>query len=187
MTRVAFFLALLLYAPFVMAEDRLCPDIETLRTQTPDTMTGVQADIDRMKLCVERAKLLRQLDDIAKQRQDILKKVTKQDSGASMPAMLVPIPSLSASALPTLERAAEAEQIVPVQSQPSWSVRKIWGQGGEMRAQLSDGTGVLLNVAQGDVLPDGALVEKLSVKGVTLSTGGKSRDLTWEQQEATKK
>jgi hypothetical protein len=46
------------YAPFAIAADRLCPDIEELRKTTPDTMAGVQADIDRMKLCVERAKLL---------------------------------------------------------------------------------------------------------------------------------
>ena len=76
------FLALLLlvYAPLAHAEDhpggdRLCPDVETLRAQTPDTMSGVQADIDRMRLCVERAKLIKQLDEIAKQRQEILQKV----------------------------------------------------------------------------------------------------------------
>ena len=29
-----------LYAPFAIAADRLCPDIEELRKASPDTMTG---------------------------------------------------------------------------------------------------------------------------------------------------
>ncbi len=185
--------ALLCYAPLVWAEDRLCPDVDTLREQAPDTMSGVQADIDRMRLCVERAKLLKQLDELAKQRQDILRKTVKPDnsSSANPPNMLVPIPALPAAALPTLERAAEKEPsaapIAPAAAPtPAWAVRKIWGQNDVMHAQLSDGDGGLLNVVQGDVLPDGAMVQNLSARGVSVLQAGKSKELPWEQESVKK-
>lgn len=168
------------YAPFAIAADRLCPDIEELRKTSPDTMTGVQADIDRMKLCVERAKLLEQLDSIALKRQEILNKVTKIDNS------LIPIPALPVASLPTL-RPIEKQQAVsaPQPARSAWFVRKIWGQGGDMRAQLSDNQGGLLNIAKGDVLPDGAVVEGLSARGVTISYNGNIKDVEWEQQASS--
>lgn len=179
MMRSILLVLFVLYAPFVMAADRLCPDIEELRKATPDTMAGVQADIDRMKLCVERAKLLEQLDNIALKRQEILNKITKVDNA------LMPIPALPVSSLPPLRAVpSERRAAAPVVAAPSWKVRKIWGQGGDMRAQLADNQGGLLNVAKGDVLPDGAVVEVLSVRGVTVSQNGKTNDVEWEQQAA---
>lgn len=165
------------------AADRLCPDIDTLRAETPETMAGVQADIDRMKLCVERAQLLRQLDDIAQQRQEILNKVTNPNAHANNFAA-IPIPTLPVSALPPLQP-VEVDKSQPAASvQKSWKVRKIWGQGGAMRAQLAQGD-TLLNVVRGDALPDGAVVESLTVRGVTLSHNGKISDLEWEQEAAS--
>ena len=178
MMRSLMLVLFVLYAPLAVAADRLCPDIEELRKASPDTMTGVQADIDRMKLCVERAKLLEQLDSIALKRQEILNKVTKIDNS------LIPIPALPVASLPSLRPIEKQQQAAPQPVRAKWFVRKIWGQGGEMRAQLSDNQGGLLNITKGDVLPDGAVVEGLSVRGVTISQNGNIKDVEWEQQTA---
>jgi len=68
----------------------------------------------------------------------------------------------------------------------SWKIRKIWGQAGgvsgaTMQAQLNDGNGNLLNVGKGDPLPDGSIVDSVSVKGVTLSQKGKIDTLSWDE------
>lgn len=196
------------------AADELCPDMETGKRETPTDVAGVQADIERLNLCVERAKLLKQLDDVAQQRTETLNKVN--NPGMDMGGMGVNvIPSLPTSSLPSLpdirdtssgkvqvksaaanpfENAASA--VAPVAAGPSvWKIRKIWGQAGGvsgavMRAQLSDGKGNLLNVVKGDPLPDGQVVESVSIRGVTLSQSsskgsGKINDLSWEEAGAS--
>ena len=194
--------ALLLMLPLTaQAAASLCPDAETLVRTPPDAMTGVQADIDRLTLCVERAKLLKQLDEVATQREEMLNKV-RNPSNPEMPSGVGGIPALPSAALPPVSgidtaglqpgdvritNAAPAPLAPTMQSleAPAWKVRKIWGQGASMRAQLSDGKGVLINVRTGDPLPDGATVESISVKGVAISQNGKAEDLSWEQVEET--
>lgn len=212
----------------VRAADTLCPDIDTLKKDTPGDVAGVQADIERLNLCVQRATLLKQLDDLAKQRGEILYKAANPGAeggglgggmGSNMGGLGVNIiPSLPVSALPALPAekplkpgevrikqpggnlmAGEAGISQSVtKSAPAtdnWQIRKIWGQAGgvagaSMWAQLSNSKGGLLNVVKGDPLPDGQVVESVSVKGVTLSgTGpkgsGKMNDLSWEDSPAS--
>jgi hypothetical protein len=167
------------------AQDQLCPDAETLAKQSPETLADVQNDIDQIKLCVERAQLLKQLDDIAKQRQKILEEVTNPNapilsntnSGAT-----IPFPVISADALPPLEKKETLKEVMPAIDQvPQWRIRKIWGQDSILLAQMTNGQNLVLNVAKGDVLPDGQVVELISIKGVSLSQNGKIMDLKWEQ------
>lgn len=188
--------------------DILCPDVEAAKKETPSDVAGVQADIDRLNLCVERARLLKQLDDIAKQRTDTLNKVS--GGGDMSGSGLGIIPTLPVSALPSLPDAKPKAGGVTIKqsaanpldagggaaaAEPettSWKIRKIWGQAGgvsgaTMRAQLSNGKGGLLNVVKGDPLPDGQVVESVSIKGVTLSRSsskgsGKINDLSWEEE-----
>jgi type IV pilus biogenesis protein PilP len=166
----------------VQAEDRLCPDLETLLKQTPETMVGVQADIDRMKLCVERAKLLKELDDIALKRKEILNKINSNEGALS--AMPVPIPMLPASALSPVGDVPEQPPASP-QPAATWNVRKIWGQESGMSAQLSDGKGNVLNVVRGDLLPNGMAIESVTANGVSVSLNGKINSLDWEQVAQT--
>lgn len=185
-----------------MAADTLCPDVQAEKEGGPANVAGVQADIERLTLCVERAKLLKQLDDIAKQREDMLKKIT--DPAASLTSTIAGVgglgipgmPSASLPPLPTdvsglkagdvrvigaaanpLAGGAGTAPAAPVSR--GWKVRKIWGQGAMMRAQLTDG-GTLLNVVKGDTLPDGKVVDAVSIKGVAVSQNGKTTDLSWD-------
>jgi len=196
------------------AEDELCPDIEAAKKDTPVDVASVQADIERLNLCVERAKLLKQLDDIAKDRSKVLEEVTNPGMnsagmGAGMGGMGI-IPTLPTSSLPSLPQAKDLKPgevrirqaadnplastgatAQPQAAGTTWKIRRIWGQAGgvsgaTMRAQLSDGRGSLLNVVKGDPLPDGQVVESVSIKGVTLSQSsskgsGKINDLSWEE------
>lgn len=191
---------LLCASPLRAAED-LCPDVEKARAATPGDMAGVQADIERLSLCVERARLLKQLDDIAVQRQKMLDDTKNPGATVTGNISVNPdaIPPLPVSALPPLKNDAPLKSgetrvknaasspldgigdTVKSLAAPSWNVRKIWGQGAGMRAQLSDGRGTLVNIVKGDPLPDGAIVETISVKGVAVSQGGKVKDLSWEQ------
>jgi type IV pilus biogenesis protein PilP len=192
----AFCLLLLAVAPTTAwAEDDLCPDLESEKKTTPQDMAGVQADIDRLTLCVERARLLKQLDDISDQRLVVLERV-KNPQGASNS---MGIPALPVGSLPPVrglnDLKAGVNALVPTANPldnalntamesltaPEWKVRKIWGQGASMRAQLSDGQGTLVNVVKGDPLPDGGLVDAVTVKGVTISENGKTKELSWEQ------
>lgn len=182
------------------AADDLCPDANTEKHQSPDNVTDVQASIEKLNLCVERAKLLKQLDDIARERDEILTKVTSPVmpmssvggipplSGANLPPLPTDVTGLRPGDVRVTQAAgnpfdAAAQAVSSVIKTPSWKVRKIWGQGNAMRAQLSDG-GTLLNVVKGDTMPDGRLVESVSIKGVAVSQKGKITELPWDDMIA---
>jgi hypothetical protein len=194
----------------VYAADDLCPEVDDAKRSTPNDVAGVQSDIDRLNLCVERAKLLKQLDDIAKQRADTLAKITGAGLGSFPGVSGVGMPPLPAGSLPPLpttldtsplkpgEKRINAAQGAPlngtetasvaVAPSDTWKIRKIWGQAGgvagaTMKAQISNGSGSLLNVIKGDPLPDGKVVEAVSIKGVTLSQNGKIIDLSWDSTD----
>lgn len=186
-----------------LANDDLCPDVDAAKQQAPRDSSDMQASIERLNLCVERARLLKQLDDLARQRDEILRNVTSTSIGVDANS-LTGVPSLPSAALPSLptdvtglqsgdvrvtgaasnplETAGRqaAQESSPVVRKSGWKVRKIWGQGSSMRAQITDGSGALLNVQRGDVMPDDSVVESVSVKGVAISHKGKVSDLPWD-------
>lgn len=185
-----------------VANDDLCPDVDSAKQAAPRNSDGMQASIERLNLCVERARLLKQLDDIAKQREDVLNKIANPGVDANS---LSGIPSLSGSALPPLPtdvsglkpgdvkitgaagnpfESGNVSASAPVIKRASWKVRKIWGQGDTMRAQISDGA-TLLNVVRGDVMPDDGVVESVSVRGVAVSYKGKVSELPWDDAGAS--
>jgi len=188
-----------------VAADELCPDVASAKENGPKDVAGVQADIERLNLCVQRARLLKDLDEVAKQRDDMLKKVT--DPAAALSSEIAgvggipPLPSAALPPVPTDVTGLKPGDVrvtgakgsplggggkggaagtSPVVQNQGWKVRKIWGQGITMRAQLTNGSGTLLNVMKGDTLPDGKAVELVSIKGVTTSQNGKITDLSWD-------
>lgn len=210
MKKILFALLLMTWPGMAVAEDPLCPDVASEKANGPSSVAGVQADIERLNLCVERAKLLKQLDDIAVERDTMLKKITDPalaiSSGMTgIGTGLGAVPAMPGSALPPLPTDitglqqggakggthvtgpggaplgnAPGAATSPVIRTPEWKVRKIWGQGDMMRAQLSDGGNALLNVLKGDTLPDGKIVAGVSIKGVAVSQNGKTIDLPWD-------
>lgn len=191
-------LTLISGASRVQAADVLCPEVDAEKKNTPRDIAGVQADIERLNLCVERAKLLKQLDEVVKQREEMLRKVTDPTMGLPSAGLGVAgIPSLPVAALPAVPGidtstlkpgeirvtgpgGAPLAPASPVRVASEWKIRKIWGQGAGMNAQLTDSQGVLLNIQKGNPLPDGQVVESISGKGVTVSQNGKITDLSWD-------
>lgn len=182
----------------------LCPDVDIMKKAPPGDISGVQADIERLNLCVERAKLLQQLDAVIISRKKELEKMTKPDNamptGGITTGLSAGIPALPVGSLPPLKddappvpRNLKAGEVrvtgtagsafeKAAKAVPEWQIRKIWGQGVGMHAQIVDnGTGTILNIVKGDPLPDGAVVETISVKGVAISRNGNINDLSWEQ------
>ena len=164
----------------VHAQDRLCPDVDQLIANSPETMLSVQSDINRIRLCVERATLLKQLDEIVLQRKEILQKV--QSPQLSHSNFSVPIPQLPIDALDELKETPGSHVLVTkLTNSETWSIRKIWGQNQSMSAQLVNSAGKLLNIIRGDSLPNGAIVESITAVGVTVSLNGDTKTLEWEQ------
>ena len=178
-----FFLSLMLFfitAMTAYAQDALCPDVDQLISQSPQTMLSVQSDINRIRLCVERATLLKQLDEVALQRKEILQKV--QSTTIPSNSLPVPIPQLPVDALDELEEIPTTKNMpARTNDKQAWSIRKIWGQNQSMSAQLVSSDNKLLNVVRGDSLPDGFIVESITALGVTASLNGDIKTLEWEQ------
>lgn len=182
-----------------VTSDTLCPTMDEVKNKQSGTLADIQSDIDRLTLCIERARLLEQLDGVGAAREKMLADaLEKASGGGSLP--LDQIPAMNAGQLPGVP-GIDIKNLKPgevqvdgaagdpfatanpeaAQKQAEWHIRKIWGQGGAMRAQLTDSDGILVNVTSGDPLPDGTKIESLSVKGVTISRNGKTSELTWEE------
>lgn len=154
--------------------DTLCPDPQIESSVVPSDLAQVQEDIDRLSLCVERTKLLQELNELANEKTE---QVQPLNAGAFDPSFLAPLSPK------VLEQASEkVVSRAPVQSAPVWKIRRVWGQGGKLQAQLIDSQGVLATVKVGEELTDGSVVETVSVRGVTVKQkNGKSKDLGWQE------
>lgn len=183
------------------ADDLLCPEIDVNNAVTPTGIAGVQADIERLNLCVERAKLLRQLDEVVVKRHEMIDKARNPSALSGGMGGMGMIPSLPVGSLPNVSGInsgsipqnlqpgevritgpgqAPLQAISPFVAGQEWKIRKIWGQGIGMNAQLVYSGGVLLNVLKGQPLPNGMVIESISGRGVTVSQGGKITDLSWD-------
>jgi hypothetical protein len=183
----------------------LCPNV-TKQSSTDNNLNNVQADIDRLGLCVERAKLLQQLDELVTKRQALL---TGSDSNVSDLA-LPPLPlqnngqnsgqTLKVTATPTLDNKtiantlnratpqsapAPANLAAPAQTTNAWAIQRIWGQPPHIQAQLVGADKTIATVNVGEPLTDGYAVESISARGVILSRAGKLINLDWEKKTST--
>ena len=172
------------------AADNLCPDTASRKELAVNDMADVQFDIDRLGLCLQRARLLQQIDETVKKREQIRQQplvatgnVFNTGLGGlpSMPA----IPPLSAdkiaAALPGGNAMPKMAAPVPL---GEWKIQRIWGQGNTMQAQLVRDD-VIANVKVGDILPSGERIAELSVRGVMMEHGKTRTSLGW--LETTKK
>lgn len=176
----------------------LCPNV-TKPSSADNNLNDVQADIDRLGLCVERAKLLQQLDELVTKRQALL---TGSDSSVNNLA-LPPLPlqnseqTLKVSATPALDNKTVANTLnratpqsattptnlaAPTQITNGWAIQRIWGQPPHIQAQLIGTDKTIATVNVGEPLTDGYAVESISARGVILSRAGKLINLDWEKK-----
>ena len=158
--------------------DTLCPDPQIESSVVPSDLARVQEDIDRLSLCVERTKLLQKLNELSNES-----KIGVQPLSAAAidPSFLKPV---------TADSLAKATNSIidekPFQNKPKdWVIRRVWGQGGKLQAQLVSGEGVLATVKTGEKLTDGAKVEEISVRGVKIKKkNGKVKQLGWQEEDS---
>jgi type IV pilus biogenesis protein PilP len=181
----------------------LCPDAQSPPNNTGNNLNDVQADIDRLGLCVERAKLLQELDELVTKRQALL--TGENANGLNLPPLPLSsnqanlqikpqAPALDNQTITTtLNRATPPNP--PTQPGPAnalaatnngaWFIQRIWGQSPNMQAQLINTNNSLATVSVGEPLTDGYAVESISARGVILSRAGKLTNLDWEKKPTT--
>ena len=167
-----------------------CPDPDQLASAVPSDMSTVQGDIDRLTLCVERANLIQQLDELIKKREEMLNPPAKEDRSSNQfdrrsdrSARLQQIRRDQMDYIPKLD----SEQLVtnqgdqkPPLENPKWFVQDIKGSGDRLTAQLQDENGRMVTVSLGDQLPTGQVVSNISViDGVAVKENGDSVNLPW--------
>jgi hypothetical protein len=157
--------------------------------ETPDSLSKIQEDIDRFKLCVERAQLLDRLNTVVAKNIDTIDSVILQPAPAPMmPAMdggtsgglmegLFGGGQQGQTAPPPVNEAAleqasedplfgddapieETEEAEP--EDPVWLIREISGKSGALQANLINSRGALARVRQGDVLPDDSRIIEIT-------------------------
>ena len=184
----------------------LCPDAQSPPNNTGNNLNDVQADIDRLGLCVERAKLLQELDALVTKRQALL---TGEDAnGLNLPPLPLSgnqanlqikpqTPTLDNKTITnTLNRATpdnnranaanpQPTDALTTNNNGAWSIQRIWGQSPNMQAQLIGANNNLATVNVGEPLTDGYAVESISARGVILSRAGKLINLDWEKKPTT--
>lgn len=180
-------------APSIGWADELCPDTtQGEKGMAVNGMADLQFDIGRLNLCLQRARLLQQIDETVRKREEIrlqpLGGVGAAGAGptdyANIPPLSAPMPLLpgdKGSPAKMAEEAAPlppAKAILPESDATEWKIQRIWGQGNVMQAQLVKGD-VIANIKKGDVLPSGETVTELSGRGVTLENGKTHNVLTW--------
>ena len=142
-----------------------CPDSIEALSATPDDLSKVQADIDRFTLCVERAQLLKRLNDLALENQDDLQSLPLIDPTIQItPLEMTP---------------SEVQEGVVVQEQDQvvdWEILSIFGSGLDLSAKLINREGLFAQIKAGDELSDGRTVVDVTKTSVTLAQG-KERDV----------
>lgn len=184
--------ATMLCAGFAQAQDVLCPEPANIATTAPADLAQVQSDIDRLTLCVERAKLLSELDKTIDDREkdnkndllDPLQPIMPQAAEVSRVMQqqnmgIAPVPM----AQPFDGNAAE-DNTQDADTGNEWKIRRIWGAKGNTKAQLVKGGGIVATVVKNDILPDGFVIVELSTIGVTIRKDGKAHELGWSIADA---
>lgn len=178
-----------------------CPVPEDLAKKSPSDMAAVQADIDILTLCVRRASLLQELNNLvtedmlppntlgSAQGQNNLVPNFNDENFEPVDSDLFRLPETQEDTSTSPENNAndfsqdldvEAEQEKKQKKQEYQIIDINGNQVSGIVARLRSPQGDIVQVKSGDVLSDGAQVSQVSIQGVTLVTNGASKQLNWE-------
>jgi type IV pilus biogenesis protein PilP len=172
-------------APAPSVQD-VCPDAPEALRASPDDLSKVQADIDRFTLCVERAQLLKRLNDLATENEDALVGASPNNPGFSLNNEPVDFDPFDAQALlnggnepvSTTINTPQGPQDMLFETD-DWVILNVFGTGNDLSAKLAKNDGSFMQVKTGDELPDGATVSAVSAVKVSVTEDGKTRTLRW--------
>lgn len=155
-----------------------CPKAIDALSASRGDLSDIQADIDRFTLCVERAQLLKRLNDLALENEDDLMDLNMDGPGFEMD-------SNPFANIPTFDPSILQERDETEFQEPSnfnindWVILSIFGTGKDLNAKIARRDGSLAQVQTGDSLPDGTRISSVTATSVTLSANGELRTLTW--------
>ncbi len=161
-----------------------CPEAVSALSSMPDDLSKVQADIDRFTLCVERAQLLKRLNDLALENEQNLQGVNSANPGFTLggsPADNFPAFDRNA-VLGIPEPRPSYEEYAPdyaANTYEGWSIVNIFGVGSDLQAKLSKSDGQRAQVRAGDKLEDGTKILGITPVSVEISKTGKKSLLSW--------
>ncbi len=142
-----------------------CPLPKTALRQTPTDLAAVQADIDRYTLCLERARLIKRLNDLATENDAMLAGFSSGNPGMTLNETLLSEPP------------QEAEQSEP---EKVWEILEIFGPVNELEARLMRDSAII-QVRAGELLPDGNSVDEITPTEVIISGNAGRSVLGWSQ------
>lgn len=161
-----------------------CPEAVSALSSMPDDLSKVQADIDRFTLCVERAQLLKRLNDLALENEQNIQGVNSSNPGFTLgggPADSFP-PFDRNAVLGIPDEEPSYEQYSPdyqSNTYQGWAIVNIFGVGNDLQAKLSKSDGQRAQVKAGDKLEDGTRVLGITPVSVEVSQQGKKSLLSW--------
>ena len=145
--------------------DDPCPVPEAALGQTPTDLATVQADIDRYTLCLERAQLIKRLNDLATENDATLSGFGNRNPGLSLDERL-------------LSESQEEENESETEAGTTWKILEIFGSAKKLEARLIKDASVI-QVRAGELLPDGTRVEKVTPTEVIISDREEKSVLAW--------
>jgi type IV pilus biogenesis protein PilP len=174
--------------PAAAQEGDPCPEIGQALSQAPDDLSKIQMDIDRFTLCVERAQLLKRLNDLATENEEALLGLPSDNPGLQLGTepQNPPLPTFDRSAInpaPQEEPLPEVEEPPLPIPENKWVIVNIFGAGQTLSAKLIRADRTLAQVKPGDSLPDGARVNAITPTSVTLQTEDGEEQLDWLEED----
>ena len=188
------------FTPFSAAQAQQivdpCPVPEALAKKSPSDMAAVQADIDILTLCVRRAGLLSELNDLVTDdmllpktgsaAQDSIVPNFQDENFEPVDSDLFRLPDTEdeSTALPDTSRQSMFDVEEEQEKKEEKKEYKVIGINGNQAsgvvARLRTPEGDVVQVKAGDVLNDGAQVQNVSIQGVTVVMQGTPKTLGWE-------
>lgn len=183
-----------------------CPEPKRSLQETPDSMSKVQEDIDRFKLCVERAQLLDRLNTVVAKNVETIDSVILKPAPAPMlmPGMqggtdglmgglfgggqdgqTAPPPVDEQALIQSNNDMGQEPEIEPEPEDPVWLIREISGKSGSLMANLVNSRGALARVRQGSVLPDDSRVIEITPMTIKIKKEQEILELDWVNETNT--
>lgn len=162
-----------------------CPEAVSALSSMPDDLSKVQADIDRFTLCVERAQLLKRLNDLALENEQNLQGINSANPGFALGGGPENnFPTFDRDAILGMDEPQQPyyDEYAPDYSENTydgWAIVNIFGVGSDLQAKLSRSDGERAQVREGDKLEDGTKVVKITPVSIEVSEKGKTRLLSW--------
>jgi len=170
-----------------------CPNLKGATQNAPSDMSGIQQDIDRFTLCVQRGQLLERLNETA------TKSIQGTDAalglggaangglgmGGALPTNMPPLPANALGGAdvspmaPAPSTTASSSNTSVSDSTGGWTIKEIYGSTVDMQARLISPDGDEVKVKKGTKLPNSSVVTSITPDGVSVRGGKGVRALEW--------